>query len=129
MLTAVPSLDRLAEKSDIENIPFSSQTMMMSLPTPESGKGCEAIPVHHKLVLKPITHLDGFIKIDLVEKSTFGSNFDHTKNLIGSVEIPVSSITKDESVRLVKELLHKPTELLDYDMKLNLQFELTEEKV
>ena len=133
-MTAIPHLDRISDKSDIEDIPFSSQTMIMKFPitcTSTTATGSESstdiINIHHKMLLKPMTHIDGIIKVDLVEKTTFGSGLNNNGNqIIGSVEVPVSSIQLNETTKLTTSLLNIANELNNFDMKLNLQFDLSE---
>lgn len=86
-VSLLPPPERAADKNAMEGVHHTSQTMII--------QRASASPVHFKAQMTPLTRLDGSLKIEIYEKSTFGSS-SAAKKFLGVLELPVSMISLKE---------------------------------
>lgn len=77
--------ERLADKAAMEGVVHTSQTMIVQ-------RGAVS-PMQFKAQITPVTYLDGSLKIEICEKTTFGSASNKS---LGVLELPVAMISLKE---------------------------------
>ena len=81
-VSLVPPPERAADKDAMEGVCHTSQAMIVQREVMS--------PMQFKAQVTPIKYLDGSLKVEICEKTTFGSS---SNNSLGVLELPVAMIS------------------------------------
>lgn len=173
-ISAVPPPERLSNRTGVEGVVFTSQTMLVKVPIsvkvkssmtdlelpeaetppspPTSPKAPDSNPltppqtdesavstgVNYRSEVKPVNQLDGVLKIDIVEKGTFGSGNAsnaaatsadtgiNNQKVLGTVGIDISRLEVNKPATTFTDLELQGGGSDDFGIKLNAVVELVE---